>query len=1019
MAGGQVGDSERRRRSGESLARGPPVAHVGAPSWRPITGVYGGAVGMSLLADRGVTRKEAEVLHALAERLTNAEIAARLYVSERTVESHVSSLLRKLQAGNRRELAQAAQSLDSLGRAGAPVLPAALELLAESGLLVGRHPERQRLAELWEQATVGRTLVAVVCGEAGIGKSRLVAELATDVHRGGGSVLLGSCFEDAQAPYQPFVQAVTEDLTDLTDSEGRRRAGIDGRALERLLPDLATKLGVGRTAEAVDLPAEPSELLTGLSSYLRRAAAAVPVMLVLEDLHWATGTTLDTVRHLARSGGRAALLVVATFRNTPPDLSDDLSRFLADLARYPSVHRVELSGLGEQEVGALVASLATASDRRADLDPGMIQAETGGNPLLVRELVTAPTTAPGRRAGSLPGLLSRRYERLSGDDIALLDLATVLGPEFDAELVATASDTGLAQVLDTLEHAEAAGLVAAMPGRPGRFTFVHALFRSVRYDALPTSRRLRLHQRVARALEPHADNERVLPELARHACIAAPLGDARTAIDYSRRAGDLARRILASEEAAGHYRQALEIAELLDPPDPQLRLCLRIDLGSALLHSGHADGRTMMLTAADEARAQHQPGALAAIAMHFHPAGVTATFGGYVDQEIVAVFQDALDALPPEPSATRARLLAGLASELQASDLDHSRALARDAITIARSLDDWITLGRVLIPYRQLLHEPVYAAERRAVSQELIELGRRVNEPIFTLAGFWHLSLLAREDGDLVRSEELFAKADALFGDRPPPYARLFRVTYQATREYLAGDLVGAEATATDLLAVAPAARYDIVNFYSPLLFIRLQQGRIAEVVPRLERMVRSQPHHRGYAAALAAALARVGRRGDAATLLADLAGQDYDLPHNFNWLTGTIELADAVELLDDRPGAAILHKRLEPFAGRLADHIVGVSWPVDHALAQLALTLHDPHGAAAAAARALEASRRRGTPSFLARELILLATARTRARAPQREIAPLIAEALRLAAATGAHLIRQEAERYGLASTP
>jgi hypothetical protein len=142
------------------------------------------------------------------------------------------------------------------------------------------------------------------------------------------------------------------------------------------------------------------------------------------------------------------------------------------------------------------------------------------------------------------------------------------------------------------------------------------------------------------------------------------------------------------------------------------------------------------------------------------------------------------------PSATPPRLLAGLVSELQASDLDHSRALAGAAITIARSFDDdWITLGGVLIPYRQLLHEPACADERRAVRQELIELGRRLNEPVFARQGSGTCPCSPREEGDLVRSDELFTEADALFGDRPPAYARLFRVAYQATREYLAGDL--------------------------------------------------------------------------------------------------------------------------------------------------------------------------------------------------------------------------------------
>ena len=158
------------------------------------------------LRDLGVTRREAEVLDALRADLTNAEIAARLYVSLRTVESHVSTLLRKLGAANRRELvAIAAERGDRAGLV-RPALPAPLELLADGRRHVGREAELARLSAVWEQAASGQVRVVIVAGEAGIGKSRLVAELAAGVHGRGGRVVLGACFADAAAPYEPFAQ---------------------------------------------------------------------------------------------------------------------------------------------------------------------------------------------------------------------------------------------------------------------------------------------------------------------------------------------------------------------------------------------------------------------------------------------------------------------------------------------------------------------------------------------------------------------------------------------------------------------------------------------------------------------------------------------------------------------------------------------------------------------------------------------------------------------------------------------
>ena len=154
----------------------------------------------------GVTAREAEVLAAVGERLTNAEIASRLYVSPRTVETHIASLLRKFGAVNRRELAEVWKTSTRTDAPRPQQLPPALELLADPATYVGRSQERSQLQELWRRAAQGKLLVAVVLGEAGMGKSRIAAELALEVHADGGQVRLGSCLEELGIPYEPFIQ---------------------------------------------------------------------------------------------------------------------------------------------------------------------------------------------------------------------------------------------------------------------------------------------------------------------------------------------------------------------------------------------------------------------------------------------------------------------------------------------------------------------------------------------------------------------------------------------------------------------------------------------------------------------------------------------------------------------------------------------------------------------------------------------------------------------------------------------
>ena len=224
----------------------------------------GGAVAPVPLEHYGLTRREAEVLETLGERLSNAEIAARLYVSVRTVESHVGSLMRKFGVTRRRELSEIWATSRPLAAPLESQLPPALQLLADPATFVGRGPEQTRLADAWRTAKQGRLLVALVVGEAGIGKSRIAAELAAKVNDDGGRVLLGSCFEDLGTPYEPFTHILEADAAGLSDRELRARAhGAEG-ALARVAPELAARLGV----------AEPSSLAADSETERARTLAA-------------------------------------------------------------------------------------------------------------------------------------------------------------------------------------------------------------------------------------------------------------------------------------------------------------------------------------------------------------------------------------------------------------------------------------------------------------------------------------------------------------------------------------------------------------------------------------------------------------------------------------------------------------------------------------------------------------------------------------------------------------------------
>ena len=293
------------------------------------------------------------MLEALGERLTNAEIAARLFVSERTVESHVSALLRKLEASSRLELAQLARARD---RAATGSLPGPLELLLDAGGYVGREAERERLRELWRRVLAGQMVVVVVSGEAGIGKSRLVAEFTAEVSTSA-RVLLGSCFEDSDEPYQPFVQAIETDIAGVSDSTLRRWVDADASSLGRIVPEIDRRCDRPSAVGETDALDAQRGVAAAVCRYLTRSATDGPVVCVLEDVHWATPTTLATVRFLARAATRAPVLVIVTTRDTAPDLHEGLKVFLGELARIPTVESIPLAGLPEADVATLLDQL--------------------------------------------------------------------------------------------------------------------------------------------------------------------------------------------------------------------------------------------------------------------------------------------------------------------------------------------------------------------------------------------------------------------------------------------------------------------------------------------------------------------------------------------------------------------------------------------------------------------------------------------------------------------------------------
>lgn len=290
----------------------------------------------------------------------------------------------------------------------------------------GRAPDLARLTEAWQRARAGRRQVVLVGGEAGIGKTRLATEAALAAGREGAVVLHGRCDEDTAVPYQPVAEALERYVAGATDPDDlRRHVGRDGGELARLVVGLAQRLPDLAPPAPTEAETDRNRLFRAVASFLAAVAASAPVVLVLDDLQWATAPTVLLLHHLVRALEGAAVLVIGTYRDDEAGANPALADELARLRREPGVERVALAGLDEAAVAALVRE-ATGPDLSPAEEAALarrLHRETDGNPFYVGELLRhlAETGGMGEEDLGVPEsvreVVGRRLVRLSDSGV--------------------------------------------------------------------------------------------------------------------------------------------------------------------------------------------------------------------------------------------------------------------------------------------------------------------------------------------------------------------------------------------------------------------------------------------------------------------------------------------------------------------------------------------------------------------------------------------------------------------------
>ena len=913
---------------------------------------------------------------------------------------------------------------------GGPALPQRLRDMPTTAY-VGRLAERQRLGELWREARAGSLRVALIGGEAGVGKTRLSAQFALQVYEAGASVLYGRCDEDLGVPYQPWTQALGHLVRVAPQRVLDRFVERFGGDLARLVPALRDRVPDLPPTRDSDSETERYMLYAAVAGLLQAAGEHEPVLLILDDLHWADAPTLSLLRHVVSGSSPMAALVLGTYRDSELPQDHPLGALLADLHREQGVERLKLRGLHADDLVALMEAAAGHElDASGRVLAEQITRETAGNPFFAGELLRHLTESgaivqqPDGRwslVGNLTDLgmpqsvrevIGRRVTRLGADARMALSAAAVVGRDFDLELLRAVVDLHEDRLLDLLDEAVSASLLQESRGQPGRFTFTHALVEYTLYEGLGQMRRARLHQRIAEALEQQCGDEpgERLAELAYHWGEAAVSADTTKALHYAREAAERALQQLAPGEAVRWYRQALELHAQASSGDPRDRCELLIGLGEAERRVGEAKHRETLLEASELATELGDADRLCR-AVLANSRGYTSKLGG-VDVRRVRALEAAAQALERD-HPRRPRVLALLANELHyAGDPARCRALAAEAVELARAGGDAATLAFTLHNVIYAIQVPDTLQERRRLAHELVEIARLLDDPGL---GFlraqrpWDVGL---EAGDRAQVEDALKAMRKLAETVPEPTFTWQRCIYESVWAAIQGELPAAERWAMQALEVGTAAgQPDALSIFGAQLFrIRYDQARTGELVEQALQLSADPEAFAVWRAFTAIALIESDRADEAA---ARARAEDFrDVSWDYLWSL-IFAWADVCARLELAERAGELYELLEPFAGRLAGGGIAFG-SIDWALGRLATTLERYELAERHFAAAAELEQQFGAPLMLARTRAGWAGALiARGRTEDLERAQgMLEQAEETAARLGGELVSQEAAR-------
>ena len=814
-------------------------------------------------------------------------------------------------------------------------------------IFVGRKFELSQLREGLENARSGRGQLVLLAGEAGIGKSRLSDELSKIAETLNFEVAWGRCWESEGAPaYWPWTEALRGCLygmrfrapSPVAGQSSTKQFEVEVPISDSLVSRLERWLNQRKTNptpshqsqlidsnDLIDTQQERSLLFESVLQLLTDISLPRPTLLLFEDFHAADRDSILLLQFIARHLRSLHIMIVVTFRNEDRTTADESEDLLEALCREGKT--LTISGLSAEDVNEVVKRYLGQANKSLSLELFNL---TEGNPFFLTETIRLISSDKGRNKSSyrtsadldiprsVRKTMYRRFQAISPAVRDLLTLASVIGREFDPNLLGRVSGKSVEELLSTLDEAAEAALIYPELTSSGKYQFRHALIAETLYDKIPIKVRRTLHLSVAGYLEDiHSANlDPYFSELAHHQLSALPMGDLKKAVKYAELGASRAMNMLAYEEASRLYEIALHALGTFVDPHQRCKLLLNLASARALAED-YVGAREACEEAGSIARELALPAEFADATIYY---GWQTSSFGTVDRKLVDMLEEALSLVGANGGAIRAILLARLAQELYWSDeVSRREELSAQSVAIARITDDPGVIVRSLYSRYLALWNPENDQERLAVLRELVEVAERNGLKNWRQRVSWPLIGELFGVGDVVGALAEMENIERL--DTELKRQTGFPEAARAAWALLEGRFEEGERLAAKALDIAGPKNPAMAQiFASQISLVRREQGRMAEIIPIVETIVSQAPRLTFARCGLASCYAESDKRAQAAAEFEYFAANNFStIPKDATWIASAVLLADVCCYLDDSPRASILYEHLLPHSSKIA----------------------------------------------------------------------------------------------------